>query len=395
MSGSDAASARSAPASARSAPAPARTVTAAVFLGARAGFQLEELRLDPPGPNEVLVRMAASGVCHSDLHVVDGEWERPAPVAMGHEGAGIVEAVGTGVGDRPGDPRVGDLVVLAWTAPCRSCPACRRGEPHLCADPRGAGHRLAPADVRLRRPDGTPVGVYSGIGTLATHQVVAAEAAIPVDPSLAPEQAALLGCAVTTGVGAVTRTASVAPGETVVVIGLGGVGLAVVMGAVLAGAGAIVAVDRVPAKLDLARAVGATDGILARDAAATRDSVLARLPGGADHAFEAIGLAATAELALEVVRPGGTVTLVGMTPQGVRAGLDVYEFVERGLRLLGSNYGSADPARTFPELAAGAVAGRLPVGRLVEERIGLADLPRAFEAMRGGQGARRVVVFDS
>lgn len=339
--------------------------------------------------------MAASGVCHSDLHVVDGEWERPAPVAMGHEGAGIVEAVGTGVGDRPGDPRVGDLVVLAWTAPCRSCPACRRDEPHLCADPRGAGHRLAPADVRLRRPDGTPVGVYSGIGTLATHQVVAAEAAIPVDPSLAPEQAALLGCAVTTGVGAVTRTASVAPGETVVVIGLGGVGLAVVMGAVLAGAGAIVAVDRVPAKLDLARAVGATDGILARDAATTRDAVLARLPGGADHAFEAIGLAATAELALEVVRPGGTVTLVGMTPQGVRAGLDVYGFVERGLRLLGSNYGSADPARTFPELAAGAVAGRLPVGRLVEERIGLADLPRAFEAMRGGQGARRVVVFDS
>lgn len=383
-------------------PAPARTVTAAVFLGPGAGLRVEELLLDPPGPGEVLVRMAASGVCHSDLHVLDGEWERPAPVAMGHEGAGIIEAVGPGVGGdvgpraggpRAGGPRVGDLVVLAWTAPCGSCSACRRGELHLCTDPRGAGHRRGPTDVRLRRPDGTPVGVYSGIGTLATHQVVAAEAAIPVDPALPPDQAALLGCAVTTGVGAVTRTAAVAPGASVVVIGLGGVGLSVVMGAALAGARPIVAVDRVAAKLGLARSLGATDVVLAGDAGATREAILARLPGGADHAFEAIGLAATAELALEVVRPGGTVTLVGMTPQGVRAGVDVYGFVERGLRLLGSNYGSADPARTFPELAAHAVAGRLPVGRLVEERIGLADLPRAFEAMRRGDGARRVVVF--
>lgn len=376
-----------------SGPGAARPVTAAVFLGPGDGVRVETLLLDPPGPGEVLVRMAASGVCHSDLHVVDGEWERPAPVAMGHEGAGVVEAVGPGVGGRPGDPRVGDLVVLAWTAPCRSCPACRRGEPHLCADPRGTGHRLATADVRLRRPDGTPVGAYSGIGTLATHQVVAAEAAIPVDPALPPEQAALIGCAVTTGVGAVTRTAGVAPGTSVVAIGLGGVGLAVVMGAALVGAHPIVAVDRVDAKLDLARSIGATDGVLAGDPAATRRAILARVPGGADHAFEAIGLAATAELAVDVIRPGGTATLVGMTPQGVRAGIDVYGFVERGLRLLGSNYGSADPARTFPELATLAVAGRLPVGRLVEERIGLADLSRAFEAMRRGDGARRVVVF--
>lgn len=370
-----------------------RSVTAAVFLGAREGFRLEELVLDPPGPGEVLVRMAASGVCHSDLHVVDGEWDRPAPVAMGHEGAGIVEAVGPGVGERPGDPRVGDLVVLAWTAPCGACPACRRGETFLCSDPRGAGHRRAPADVRLRRPDGTPVGVYSGIGTFATHQVVAAEAAVPVDRALPVDQAALIGCAVTTGVGAVTRTAGIPAGASAVVIGLGGVGLSAVMGAALVGAAPIVAVDRVAAKLDLAAGLGATDGVLATDGAATRAAILRRLPGGADHVIEAIGLAATAELALEVVRPGGTVTLVGMTPQGVRTAVDVYAFVERGIRLLGSNYGSADPAATFPELAAHVVAGRLPVGRLVEERIGLDDLPRAFEAMRRGDGARRVVVF--
>ena len=369
-------------------------VRAAVFLGAAAGFRVEGLLLDPPGPGEVRVRMIASGVCHSDLHVLDGDWERPAPIAMGHEGDGIVEALGPGVGTRPGGPAVGDLVVLAWTAPCGACPACVRGEGFLCARPRGAGHRLAVADVRLRRPDGTPVGVYSGIGTMATHQVVAAEAAIPVDPALPAAEAALLGCAVTTGVGAATRTAGVRAGETVVVIGLGGVGLSAVMGAVLAGAARIVAVDRVPAKLELARALGATDGVLAADGLATRAALFRLLPDGADHALEAIGLASTAELALDVVRAGGKVTLVGMTPEGVRAGVDVYAFVERGIRLLGSNYGSAIPAEVFPELARQAVAGRLPVGRLIEERIGLDDLGRAFEALRRGDGARRVVVFD-
>jgi S-(hydroxymethyl)glutathione dehydrogenase/alcohol dehydrogenase len=392
------------------------TVRAAVFLGAAAGFRVEELLLDPPGPGEVRVRMLASGVCHSDLHVLDGDWERPSPVAMGHEGAGIVEALGPGVGRRPGvgtrpglgrrrgdpaaggaaagDPAVGDLVVLAWTAPCGACPACARGEGFLCADPRGAGYRLAAADVRLRRPDGTPVGVYSGIGTMATHQVVAAAAAIPVDPALPAAEAALLGCAVTTGVGAATRTAGVRAGETVVVIGLGGVGLSAVMGAVLAGAARVVAVDRVPAKLQLARVLGATEAVLAGEGPATRAALLRLLPGGADHALEAIGLAATVELALDIVRPGGTVTLVGMTPEGVRAGVDVYAFVERGIRLLGSNYGSAVPAEVFPELARHALAGRLPVGRLIEERIGIDDLPRAFEALRRGDGARRVVVFD-
>ena len=391
-------------------------IRGAVFLGPERGVRVEELLLDPPGPGEVRVRMLASGVCHSDLHVLDGDWARPVPVVMGHEGAGIVEAVGPGAGgpaDRAGGraqeaggpaegagaiasagPRPGDLVVLAWTAPCGACPACLRGEAFLCSDPRGNGHRRSPADVRLRRLDGSPVGVYSGIGTLATHQVVAAEAAIPVDPALPAEEAALVGCAVTTGVGAVTRTARVRPGETVAVIGLGGVGLSAVMGAVLAGASRVVAIDRVAVKLDLARTLGATDGVLAADAEATRAAVLGMLPGGADHAVEAIGLAATAELALQLVRPGGTVTLVGMTPQGVRAKIDVYSFVERGIRLLGSNYGSAIPAETFPELARHAVAGRLPIGRLVEERIDLGGLADAFAALRRGEGARRVVVFD-
>lgn len=369
-------------------------VRAAVFRGTREGVHEEDLLLDPPGPGEVRVRLAASGVCHSDLHVVDGEWERPVPIALGHEGAGIVEVVGEGVPAGEGHPAVGDLVVLAWTAPCGRCAACARGEAFLCSDPRGTAHRRAPGDVRLRRPDGTPIGVYSGIGTFATRQVVAAEAAIPIDPALSADQAALIGCAVTTGVGAVLRTARVAEGETVVVIGLGGVGLAAVMGARLAGARRIVAVDRVASKLERALEAGATDTLLAGDATLTRAAVVACLPAGADHVLEAIGLAATAELALDLVRPGGTVTLVGMTPQGVRAGIDVYAFVERGIRLLGSNYGSAVPAEVFPDLARRAVAGHLPIGLLVEERIAPGELARAFSALRRGEGARRVVVFD-
>jgi Zn-dependent alcohol dehydrogenase len=189
-------------------------------------LEIENLVLDEPQGGEVLVRMVASGVCHSDLHVVDGEWERPGNVVLGHEGAAVVEALGP---DVPSDSlREGELVVLAWTAPCGTCTACKRAEPWLCTQPRGSGHRLKPDDVRLRRADGTPIGVYTGIGTFRERQVVAHEAAIPIDPGTPPELAALIGCAVMTGFGAVVNTAGVRAGESVVVIGAGGVGLSAV-----------------------------------------------------------------------------------------------------------------------------------------------------------------------
>jgi S-(hydroxymethyl)glutathione dehydrogenase/alcohol dehydrogenase len=373
-------------------------ITGAVFRGPRLALHLEELRLDDPAPGEVRLRMVATGVCHSDLHVVDGDWVRPTHVVLGHEGAGVIEALGEGVAERSPDVpagmapghRVGDLVVLAWTAPCGACVACGRGEAWLCATPRGGGHRLAPDLVRLRRPDGEPIGVYSGVGTHATGQVVDAAAAIPVDPRTPPEVAALIGCAATTGVGAVRTTAGVRAGETVVVIGLGGVGLAALMAAVDAGA-SVIAVDREAAKLTLAAdlgadlAIGPGPDLVAQVCRAT--------DGGADHAFECIGLTETAELAVDLVRPGGAVTLVGMTLQGARAGIDVYRFVEDGKRLLGSNYGSAIPARDFPAIAADVVAGRLPLERLVTDRIGLEDLGAALDAMRRRDGARRVVIF--
>ena len=379
-----------------------------VFLGPGA-FEIAPYRVDPPGPGEVRVRMAASGICHSDLHVLDGHWTRPAPLVMGHEGAGWVEAVGPS-GSRDG-PRVGDLVVLAWTAPCGRCAACRRGEGWLCAAPAGSGHRFAADEIRIRRPDGTALGAYSAIGTLGSVQVVAATAAISVDPRTDPAVAALIGCAITTGVGAVTRTAHVRPGETVAVVGLGGVGLAAVLGARLAGARRVVAIDSRSEKLERASELGASDllvaattpgrtggairALLARDPHAARTTDGIDGADGVDHAFEASGTVQGAETALAAVRPGGTVTLVGMPAQAARLGLDVYSFVESGARILASNYGSAIPAAIFPELAQHAVDGSLPLERLIEEQIALREAPAAFDALRRGDGVRRVVVFPT
>jgi S-(hydroxymethyl)glutathione dehydrogenase/alcohol dehydrogenase len=364
-------------------------MTGAVFLGPARPMSIELLWLDPPGPGEIRVRMVASGVCHSDLHVVDGDWARPTDVVLGHEGAGIVEALGTGVTT----PAIGDLVVLVWTAPCGTCPACRRGEPWLCATPRGGGHRRDAAQVRVHRGDGSPLGVYSGVGTHATHQVVDAAAAIAVDPRTPHDVAALLGCAATTGIGAVRNTAGVRAGESVVVIGLGGVGLSAVMAASDAGADPVIAIDTQPGKLELARQVGATHAMDATDMASTHAEIVRLTGGGADHVLECIGLTATVESAIELARPGGTITLVGMTGQADRARVDVYRFVEDGKRLLGSNYGSVVPARDIPRIARDVVDGRLPLDRLVTGHIGLTDLDAALDALRRRDGARRVIMF--
>ncbi len=374
-----------------------------VFRGPGRPLAIESLRLDPPGEGEVAVRMLASGICHSDLHVIDGEWARPVDLVLGHEGSAVVTSLGSGVAERFPDLVPGALVVLAWTAPCGRCPPCLRGEGWQCARPVGAGHRLHGDLVRVHREDGSPIGTYSGIGTLGAAQVVAAEAAIPVDPRTPPDVAALIGCAVTTGVGAVLETARVRPGESVVIVGLGGVGLSAVMGAALAGAGFIVALDTAREKVELARSLGAQAAVrvLPDDPAGTPALVRATLEraghgaeGGADHVFECIGRPATVELAIDLARPGGTVTLVGMTPQGERAGVDIYRFVEDGKRLLGSNYGSSVPALAFPRLARLHLEGRLPADRLITARIGLDGVDDAFAAMRRGEGARRVVIHD-
>jgi S-(hydroxymethyl)glutathione dehydrogenase/alcohol dehydrogenase len=259
----------------------------------------------------------------------------------------------------------------------------------LCRAPRTGGHRLGPEQVRARRLDGRTLGVYHGTGTHATHQVVDASAAIPVDPRTPHDVAALIGCAASTGVGAVRNTASVRAGESVAIIGLGGVGLSALMAAVDAGA-QVIAIDSQPDKLELATELGAADALEPGDAL---ERVRRLTDGGADHVLEAIGLVGTSELALGLVRPGGTVTLVGMIAQADRIPIDGYRFVEDGIRLLGSNYGSAVPERDFPRIAADAVSGRLPLGRLVSQHITLAGIDAALDALRRRDGARRVVMF--
>ncbi len=366
------------------------TVNAAVLERPGSPVAIERLVLASPGPGEVRVRMLASGVCHSDLHVRDGDWDRPGPMVMGHEGAGLVEAVGPGVDS----PRVGETVALSWLIPCGTCRSCRSGRTWECPLSPSYQHQMLDGTTRFRRPGGDPVLAYCAISTMAEAAIVPALAAIPIAQGLDPAAAALIGCCVATGVGAVTKTAAVPPGATVAVIGLGGVGLSCVMGAVLAGASRVVAVDRVPAKLDLARQLGATDAVLADDdpaiaLAALRDAT----DGGPDFVFEAIGLQATVELAIGALPVGGTAVLVGMTPYGVRASFEVLPFVNGSRRILGSNYGFAEPPIDFPRYAQLALDGRLPIERLVDRRISLGDVEDAFDRMRRGEGVRQVIVF--
>ena len=357
--------------------------------------RLEELDLAEPRAGEIRIRMLASGVCHSDLHVRDGEWDRPGPIVMGHEGAGVVEALGPGVNEAETGLAIGRLVALAWTIPCGRCRSCRAGRPWECPESPSYTHRMPDGTSRLSRPDGGgDVLTYCAIGTMAEAQVVPIAAAIPMPDGTPAEVAAVIGCCVATGVGAVTKTVPVAEGSSVAVIGLGGVGLSAVMGAVLAGAGQILAVDRVAAKLDLARDIGATDTVLAADdASATMAAIRDATHGGPDVCVEAIGLQSTIEIAIGCLPNGGTAVLVGMTAFGARASFEVFPFVDGGRRIVGSNYGSAVPAIDFPRYAQLHLDGRLPIERLITGRVGLDGLEGAFDQMRRGDGVRTVIGF--
>ena len=351
---------------------------------------IETLEVAEPRTGEVRVRIQASGVCHSDLHVRDGEWPRPTPIVMGHEGAGVVEAIGPGVTSL----RVGQPVALSWLVPCGVCRSCLAGRPWACPDSPSFRHRLSDGATALATADGGPVLSYCGIGTMAGATIVQAAAAIPLPDGVDPAVAALIGCCVSTGVGAVLKTAELQAGATVAVIGLGGVGLSCVMGAALAGAARIVAIDRVAAKLEVARGVGATDVVLATDDRAATIAALRDLSdGGPDVAFEAIGRVPTVELAIECLPVGGTAVLVGMTPVEARASFAVYPLVDGSRRILGSNYGFAEPAVDFPRYAGLHLAGRLPIDRLIDRRLPLDDIEDAFDRLRDGTGLRQVIEF--
>jgi Zn-dependent alcohol dehydrogenase len=378
-------------------------IRAAVLASTGRPLQIETLLLEPPREGEVEIKMVAAGVCHSDVPAIDGDWDRPTNVIFGHEGAGVITAIGPGVQTRrDGDAgladglAVGDLVILSAIVPCARCARCVHGQPWLCRRSSSLGHRLGPSEVRVRRPDGSPVGVYTGIGTYSERQVIDARAAMPIDPRLPHTIAGLLGCAIATGWGAVVNTAPVRAGESVAVVGVGGVGLTAVMASVLVGANPVIAIDIQADKLERARRAGASDVLLLEGAsqAAVVDGVLALTDGGADHVIEAAGTVNSAELALSLTRRGGIATLAGMPGSTDRITLDGYSFVDDGKQLRGSNMGATVPEVDYPPIAALYLRGRIPLDLLLEESIGLADLEVAHQQLRTAIGLRRVVRFE-
>lgn len=364
---------------------------AAVLHEPRTPLAVEEVLLDPPKAGEVLVRVAAAGVCHSDLHLAEGHLgEGRWPIVLGHEGAGVVEAVGEGVEHvAPGDP-----VGLAFVAACGACRACRAGRRNLCET--AAQHSfkgtLPDGTPRLHLPDGRSLQHFLSVACFAEHCVVPAASVVPVPRELPLWQAALIGCGVVTGFGAVRNAARVAAGESVCVVGCGGVGLHVIAAARLAGAHPIVALDRVSEKLERALARGATHAV---DASGDKPARAVRrlTDGGVDHAFEVVGTPETIRLAWDALRPGGTAVVVGLAPKGVEAAVPAIEFLsEKSLR--GCFYGSGDPAQEIAELAGLVAAGRFQVADVVSHFTDLDGIEEAFERLRRGEGARTVAVID-
>ncbi|MFF8605641.1 Zn-dependent alcohol dehydrogenase [Streptomyces sp. NPDC015346] len=367
-----------------------RTMRAAVMYEVSQPLVVEEVEMAEPGPGEVMVKLANSSVCHSDLHALDGAWPPPVPIVLGHEGAGTIEAVGPGVTRH----RVGDPVVLSWTPGCERCRFCLVGRPNLCEKLAETVHAGVMYDGTTRmRKDGRPIYTYMGTGSFGEFTVVPETGAVAVPSGVPTDVAAVVGCAVTTGFGAATKTVRIAPGDTVVVIGLGGVGLSVLFGCAAQSAGKVIAVDVHDDKLAMAKRAGATHVINARET----DPVAAiwELSGGrgADFAFEAIGLKATIEQALGMLGTRGTAVLVGMAPEGVRFEADPTLIAMMELRIVGSNYGSANPPIDFPRILGLAQADQLDLASLITSRVPLDDINDAFDAMKRGEGIRTVIDF--
>jgi alcohol dehydrogenase len=350
-----------------------------------------ELDLAPPAAGEALVRLRASGLCHSDLNAIDGTAETPCPAVLGHEGAGVVEAVGPGVALAPGTS-----VVLSWMPPCGACAECRRGLPHLCASAWAtmATGGLLDGTPRLSR-DGEPVFHYCFVSSFAERAVVPSRCCVPIPAGVPFEVAALVGCAVTTGTGAVWRTAGVRPGERVCVIGCGGVGMSAVLGAVAVGAAPIVAVDLAEDRLDLALSLGATDAVRwTGNAEESAELVRSASGGGVDYAIEATGRTEAGLAAFLSTRPRGAAVLIGITRADAVLTLPAGQIARTERRVLGSLYGSARPERDFPALVDLYRRGRLPLDRLISTRLPLEEIEQGFAALRAASGLRVVLDLD-
>ncbi|WP_329351404.1 Zn-dependent alcohol dehydrogenase [Streptomyces sp. NBC_01261] len=359
-------------------------VRAAVLPAVGAPLEIAEIDLPDPGPGQVRIRLAAAGVCHSDLSLSNGTMRVPVPAVLGHEGAGTVVAVGEGVTH----VSPGAFVILNWAPSCGTCHACTLGEVWLCVNALNGA-----ADVYAHRAsDGSDLHPGLNVAAFAEETVVSASCVLPLPEGVPLTDAALLGCAVLTGYGAIHHSARVREGETVAVFGVGGVGLSALQSARIAGATTIVAVDVFPEKEELARAAGATDYVVASEN--TAREIRARTGRqGVDVAVECVGRAVTIRTAWESTRRGGRTTVVGIGGKDQRVTFNALELFHWGRTLSGCVYGNSDPAKDVPVLAEHVRAGRLDLGALVTERIALEGIPAAFENMVAGKGGRALVVF--
>ena len=352
-------------------------------------LSIDEVELDPPGHGEVLVKMAAAGLCHSDLSVINGDRPRPVPMALGHEAAGIVAEPGPGVDDLA----KGDHVVMVFVPSCGHCLPCSEGRPALCEPGAAANTKgtLLSGARRIRRK-GEPVHHHLGVSAFAEYATVSRRSIVKIDRELPLDEAALFGCAVLTGVGAVVNTARVPAGSTVAVIGLGGVGLAALLGAVAAGASRVVAVDLADDKLEFAKGIGATDTFNARKDTCA-DEIRSATAGGVEYAFELAGSVKAMELAYRITRRGGTTITAGLPPPSANFSFPQVNLVAEERTIKGSYIGTCVPVRDLPRYIALYRQGRMPVNRLLTHRLKLGEINEGFDRLHEGKAIRQVIVF--
>ncbi|WP_395637496.1 Zn-dependent alcohol dehydrogenase [Sphingorhabdus sp.] len=359
---------------------------AAVLIEAGKPLQIEQVNISNPGPHEVLIRTAACGLCHSDLHFIEGTYPHALPAIPGHEAAGIVEAVGSEVRT----VKVGDAVVTCLSAFCGHCEYCVTGRMSLCL---GGETRRKPGEApRLTRPDGSIVNQMLNLSAYAEMMLVHEHACVAINPEMPLDKASVIGCAVTTGAGTIFNACKVTPGETIAVIGCGGVGLATINAAKIAGAGRIIAADPMPEKRALAMKLGATDVIDPMDADAAKQ-IQELTKGGVDHAIEAVGRPASGELAVKSLKRGGTATILGMMPLQHSVGLSAMDLLS-GKKLQGAIMGGNRFPVDIPRLVDFYMRGMLDLDSIVSETIPLERINEGFDQMKRGDAARSVIVFD-
>lgn len=364
---------------------------AAVLYELNTTLTVEDVILEEPKENEVLVKIAASGVCHSDLSAIHGGFNRPLPIILGHEGAGVVEKIGKNVRN----VKPGDHIIISWVSPCGICEYCKNGMPELClaTEKNRVNGVLDDGTTRIKNKDGKTIYHFNEVASFAEYAVIPESAAIPIDKRMPLDLASLIGCAVMTGIGAAINTAKVEPGSTVVVIGVGGVGLNAIQGCRLSGAKKIIALDIDDNKLEFAKKFGATDIVNSMNV----DPVEAvkELTGGigVDYTFEAIGNPKTVLTGFNCLKKGGKLVMIGLATANVMINLPLYAIVAQEKTIVGSFYGAANPRIDFPKIVDLYLAGKIQLEELVGDRYSLDQVNEALEAVHNGAVGRGIIVF--